>query len=348
MLTALKVIAVLVLLGSLIVAGAVFWFIRFIRRAVKDALDVPSCPPCRVNPEPEPSPQWRSPALIAQYGGELRALGFEDVGAFQIPEMGGLLMLGLVHPAERLVGVVYDHKKIDPTCDICCDFEDGTGLSATNSSSGDTLDKRPGHPILWLGKNNAREVLDAVQKHSAPAPRKPIEREGFVAHFKKSYAEGMNWRLKKGGSSREEIRRHAEKKGQQLDKDQLEECYSSLRAAYVVELQAGCIAQYLDEQRTPAVEWERVRERTFAIPETLEPQEVVEAIANATDLDDEQRYQLDKVEKVFGETALNVLDKILAQNIGALGLQKLGEVTEPVGAYILLAPAASVPAGAAD
>jgi len=342
MMTTIKVLLAVFAIVVLVLVGGVIWFLRIVRRAVKEAANSPAGPPCRVNPEPEPNPQWRSPALVNQYADELRALGFVDAGSFQLPELGGLLMAGFVHSGERLVATVYDHRTIDPTFDICCDFEDETGVSATNSSAGDTLDKRPGHPILWLGKISVREVFDAIQKHPQPSSRKPIFRDGFPAQFKKSYAEGMNWRLKKGGASREEIRRQAEKKEHNLDKDALEEViestYHSQRASYVVELQAGCIAQYLDEQKPSAADWERLRPRVFAIPETLELKEVIEAISNAAKLDEEQRHQLDKVEKAFGETALNVMENILRQNIGTLGLQKLGEVKEPVGALIFLSP----------
>ena len=98
------------------------------------------------------------------------------------------------------------------------------------------------------------------------------------------------------------------------------------------------MAQYLDEQNLVAAEWERIQDRTFAIPETLELKEVVEVISTAMCLDDEQRHALEKVQTAFGETALNVAERILNANVGALGLRKLGEVKEPVPAVILLAP----------
>ena len=56
---------------------------------------------------------------------------------------------------------------------------------------------------------------------------------------------------------------------------------------------------------------------------------------------EEQRRQLSKVESAFGESALDIVDKILRQNVGALGLQKIGEVTEPVRACVLAAPPAA-------
>jgi len=279
--------------------------------------------------------------VINEYATQLRALGFEDVGAFSIPEMGGLMVLGLVHPAEGLLSAVYDHTRCPASFDICADYADGSTVSATSSSMGKTLDKRPNHPILWLGTTNAGEVLQAVQTHAASAPRKLIRKDEFVENFKHSYARSANWRLKKGGASREEIRRQAEMKGHQFTDAQIEETYNRLRTGYLNRIQLACIAQYLDDQKPSADAWERIRPQTFAIAETLELKELIETLSDRIRLDAEQRHELEKVEKTFGEDGVAVMEKILARDIAALGLVKIGEVNEPVHAIILQAPAAA-------
>ncbi len=183
--------------------------------------------------------------------------------------------------------------------------------------------------------------MQAVQSHQASAPRKPIARDEFADHFKHAYAKSVNWRLKKGGASREEIRRRAEAKGHDFTDEQVEHSYQNLRAAYLNQLQAGCIAQYLDDQKPSVAEWERIRGQTFAVAETLELKEVIQTISDHVMLDEEQRHQLEKVEMTFGENGASVAGKILDQNIADLGLEKLGEVREPVSAIILKARPAS-------
>jgi hypothetical protein len=335
----LKIAAIVVIVILLLVFAGVAFVLRWLRKLIKSATDAPSCPPCRVNPEPEPAPQWRTPDKIQQYAGEFKALGFEEIGAFTIPEMEGLLMLAFVHPGERLYGIIYDHKKIPPTFDIVCDFEDHTGLSAGSSKAGRNLDKRPGHPILWVGDDRVAAVLDAFKAHPQPVARVQVSPEGFLPHFKRSYAEGMNWRMKKGGVSREEIRRQAESRGKPVDEETINEAYKNLRQAHVAELQRGCLAQYLDEQQIPAADWERVQARAVAIPETLETEELIEALEGVLTLDQEQRHTLRQLRRHNGQTALDTVDEILGQNIAALGLEKRGEVSEPVRAYVLLTPA---------
>jgi len=335
MILLLKIIAIVTLVVLIVVIAGVGFVIRLFRNAVRSAA---SSPPCRINPEPEPSPQWRTPGKMLQYANEFKALGFDEIGAFAMPEMGGLQILAFAHPGERLYGIIYDHKKLAPTFDIVCDFEDHTGLSATNSKAGRTLDKRPGHPILWLGDDRVGAVLEAVKQHPQPVARVPVSAEKFLSHFKRSYAESMNWRMKKGGVSREEIRRQAESKGKTLDEESLNEIYKNLRNAHIEELKRGCLAQYLDELQIPAAEWERVQARAVVIPETLETAEVIQALEDVLTLDQEQHHALRQLGSLTRQTALEIADEIMDRNIAALGLEKHGEVREPVRAYILLTP----------
>src|SRR5215470_6471480 len=112
MILLLKIAALVVIVLVLLGFAAVSLFLRWIRKVFKDASDGPSCPPSRVNPEPEANPQWRSAAKVNQFATEFKALGFEEIGAFSIPEMQGLQMLAFVFPAEQIYGTIYDHKKI--------------------------------------------------------------------------------------------------------------------------------------------------------------------------------------------------------------------------------------------
>jgi hypothetical protein len=339
MLVKIVLIAVLVVLAVVLAVAvlAVTWLRRVVRSAAGGSkLGIL---PARVSLLPEPNPQWHDSATINNYAAQLRALGFEDAGAFSIPEMGGLMVLGLVHPRDGLASIIYDHKNRPISFEILEDFTDGSSVTATSSSIGSALDKRPNNPILWLGTTNAREILQAVQDHAASAPRKPIAKTEFVDRFKAGYARSVNWRLKKGGASRDEIRRHAEKKGRTLTDEQIEQSYRNLRVGYLKNLQSGCIAQFLDDQKPSANEWERIRTQTFAIAETLELNELVETISEHTSLDAEQRHQLGKVAKNFGEDAVAVMRRILDQDIASLGLELLAEVKEPVAALILQAPA---------
>jgi hypothetical protein len=337
MITALKLIGLAVVGGIVLLVGGALLLLWIARRWFRRALAADRLIPCRVTLEPEVNPQWRSAGVATGFINELRALGFQDVGSFQVPELGGLLIHALYHPQDPAYAVVYDHQKVDPTMDISREFADGTSVTATNTTMGETLDRRPGTSGHWLGKVPARQLFEAIKTHPTNVAIASHSSTDFVAHFQKAYAESMNWRLKKGGVSRDEIRGQAEQNGQTLTDEQLTEVWEAEREKYRRQLQEGCIAQHLDDNKMPAAEWEKICDRAVALPETLELKEIVETLDTALTLDAEQRHQLEKLPASFGENGIDIAQKIVAENIAGLGLIKLGEVTEPVRAWIVLA-----------
>jgi hypothetical protein len=339
--TVLKIILLVLLGGILLLAIGVALLIWLAKRFFRRAMAADQIIPCRATLEPEPNPQWRSAAAVNGFINELRAIGFQDIGSFQLPELGGLLIHALWHPQEPAYAVVYDHKRMEPTMDVLCRFTDDTSVTATNTNMGRSLDTRPGAKTHWLGKASARHLFDAVRNHPHTAPPCAHTPEEFVARFQRAYAESMDWRLKKGGVSRDEIRRQAEQDGHSLTDEQFNEAYEMQREQYRRQLQEGCIAQFLDKSKMPAVEWEKIHSRAVVIPETFELKEIIEILDGATcllSLDTEQRHQLEKLPLHFGENGIDIARKLLAENVAGLGLVKVGEVTEPVPAWILLVP----------
>lgn len=332
----LKIIGVVAIVVVLALVFGAMWLWRMFKGMAKTEAE--GHPPCRITVEPEDNPVWRNEKQVLDYAAQLRAAGFEEIGVFTVPELSNLQFLGLIHPAEKFFGYVYDHPKVEPTFEIAADFADDSGLAGTNTTLGQDLEQRPGTFTIRKDGATVKEIFEMVRRHPKAPDRIEVKRENFVEDFKKGYARSMNWRLKKGGVSRDEIRRQALRDKQEMTQEQLEEVYTSIRESYVRRLQEGCIAQYLDERQLVASEWERVQDRTFAIPETLEVKEVIEGISNVMILDEEQRHALEKIQMLFGDTAINIADRILNENIGALGLRKVGEVQEPVPAVILMAP----------
>jgi hypothetical protein len=338
MLTALKIAVAAVLIVVAVVALGIFLVIRWFRRAVNEQAGAGATPPCRVNPEPEPNPEWRNRKQIEEWSAQLRALGFEDAGAYTIPEMAGLQMAGFCHPGERLMAVIYDHTRIAPSFDICFERPDTSGVTGANTMLGHDISRRPESKRISIENGTVEQLYRAVAGEGTAAERLAVVPANFASDFKASYARSMNWKLKQGGVTREDIRHEAKRMNQEITDEQLEECFTNIREGYVTELRTGCLAQYLDESRLPASEWEKVRDRMFAVPETLNLKEVVETIENTVCPDEEQRHRLEQIQSGRAEDALVVVDRILQDNVGTLNLKKLGEVNEPVRAYILLAP----------
>jgi hypothetical protein len=339
MLTALKILLIVVLVVVLVAAVGIWWLVRKFKGALKGLAEAAQMfPPCRVHPQPEPNPQWRNPGEIGKYSDQFLAAGFQSAGAFSLPEMAGMQMAAFAHEGERLYGVIYDHQKMPPNFDIVCAYEDGTDLTVTNTKFGEAMDRPPRSPAIRLDGGTVAEALTALQGHPATSPRRPTAVADFAEHFRLAYAKDMNWRLKRGGGTREEIRRQAAKDGTEVTDELVEEVYKTQRATANSRLQEGCIAQYLDEQKPSPTEWEEKQHRVFAIPETFTAEEVMEALSSHLELDEEQEHQLKQIQLAFGETALDFMRRVMEGNIGHLGLVRIGSVAEPVPAHLFLAP----------
>src|SRR5687768_10511670 len=170
MITTLKLIALAVIGGVIVLVLGLGLLIWFVRRWLRRAIEADRVLPCRVTLEPETKPQWRNAGKVNKLIDELRALGFRDVGSFQVPELGGLLLHGLFHPQEPCYGLVYDHKEMGPTMEIEREFADHTSVNATNTAIAKTLDQRPDAKTHWLGDVPAQQLFDTVKTHIAAAP----------------------------------------------------------------------------------------------------------------------------------------------------------------------------------
>lgn len=338
MLMAVKIILVLVLIALVVVVIGVWWFINKVKTAFKDALSgMTVAPPCRVTLQPESHPEWRNGAKIKQYSDDFAANGFTPLGAFSLPELPSLRLAAFVNEAENLFGIAYDHEKLPPNFDVVCRYEDGTDLTVTNTTYASAMDRPPGSPAIRLEGVGVREALDAAWKHPASAPRIPARCGDFAGRFESAYAQEMNWRMSRGGVTREEVRRQAEKKGgDKITDEQLDEVYENQRAAYIAQLQAGCIAQYKREQKPAPAEWEEIEHRVFAIPEVFTEAEVLAEVEANLSLDEEQSARLQMIKLEPGQTALDFMNQALTGKAGPLTLAQIGSVQEPVPARLFL------------
>jgi hypothetical protein len=334
--------AVLLVLGI----ALLIWFVRrWFRRAVQ--ADEEAFIPTRVSLTPEPQPQWKNSPQIESYAGQLRQLGFSNIGTFQIPELRGLLISAFAHPDHTLFATVYDHQQIAPTVDVWRKFADGTGVTATNTIIGEDLDQRPNAKTYRIADASVRQLLEAVTSHKNEAPPAAHLPENFVSLFQESYFESTTWRLKRGGITKDEIRRHAARKGTELTEEQLNETWKSQRRQYRRQIHEACIAQFLDESKMSAAEWENISDRVIVAAETYELVDIVESLDTHLCLDEEQRHVLEKSETTFGETGIQVAEKILSANLAGLNLIKFGEVQLPVRALLFRVPDSNISAKAA-
>jgi ankyrin repeat protein len=190
------------------------------------ALSKHSLGPPTITLEPDPEPPDEASERSAR---TFEGLGYVRAGAFTIPEMPGVRVLGLVHEEERLQAAVYRHPAIGrPICDVYLSTPDGGSLTVGNSPQGEQLETRPGTEKHFLPDFGAAELHQHIRWLRGERQALPVRCEGFRSDFEDAYRKDMEWRSGHGVSD-DEIRRVAEAGGTPVTEDEIREVQDVLR-----------------------------------------------------------------------------------------------------------------------
>src|SRR5438105_2741386 len=99
---------------------------------------------------------WSNAAEIAAYANAFHEAGFTDAGTYTVDVLPVAIQF-LLKAAERMYAVIYEHPKAGTWINLVALFEDGTSITFTNTRDRG-LEKRPGHPIIYLTGANASQL----------------------------------------------------------------------------------------------------------------------------------------------------------------------------------------------
>jgi hypothetical protein len=153
---------------------------------------------------------WKDEDAAANLVAPFRELGFDNAGAYRVPELPGVIVQLLANERDRLYAAVYEHPHAGHWFDVVCRFEDGT--SATYTTANPTgLDPRPGHPVVNAPGARAQALVERARSESQGKRAKPAARGAVTTDFETAYAESIAWR-KSRGISAQEVGRVAQQK----------------------------------------------------------------------------------------------------------------------------------------
>lgn len=167
-------------------------------------------PPLRVHLVPDPSNGGFMKKALEQHGPELEVRGFEPIGAFRVSEIPGLVMTAYAQPFQNVCAVVYHHPLVGGFVDLFSENEREQGLTVSNAPAGEELDQPPGHEKVIDKTMTIPDMYDYLLNHRPSGPHKRIDAGNFVGEFQAAYAKEMDWRIKRGGVTEEEVRRSAD------------------------------------------------------------------------------------------------------------------------------------------
>ncbi len=153
--------------------------------------------------------EWQDRSAVAAQVQALRAAGFRTVTSYRIEELPDYRLVGLAHPEEGWVAVVYEHDKIGVWTDVVADLDesgDQVGhkvLTACNAVQAGVGPHPPGHEKVVLKKASVARLLRAFEKRLGGRPVTPVGAAGFAELFCRCWAREMAWRRSQAVPSEE-------------------------------------------------------------------------------------------------------------------------------------------------
>ncbi len=266
----LQIFGILFILLLAVGGYLVYRLIRLWRRICQEAqseshLDTPS----RLTLVEVHAPACEQHTALQNTLSELRAMGFQLAGTFDILEMPELQLVGMVHPEDYLYAAVYCLSETQIWTNLCSEQVDGESLTVSNVQTGGTLDHIPGRRQLCDPAWGIAELYDCIEAERGEGPFKDIETAEFKAEFERTYAAEMDWRNSRGGAPTwEEFLRIAKQTDTTLTDETLRTAYyETVYEKGVLRLSEECVATFCIETTLTVPEWEVVRDTCFALHE---------------------------------------------------------------------------------
>ena len=281
-------IAAGVVLGAVILGAIAFVWLKKKLGGVCESLmqlvQASGIPPFRIHLDAKEGTEWNQADKVDQATTHFEGVGYRRIGDYDVREMEEVRIRAFSHDATGFFAVLYDHNAAGVFADVFRDFSDGT--SVTISTAPETGMDRPTHAPLFrieqdICEEGGAQILHDRLAHEAIGREAYATRPEEFAHmFSEFYAQEMDWRIARGGVTRQEIERVAEVSGQPEPSDaQVEMIQGLWNCAICSFLDEEVQRIWLAESNLGAVEWESMRERITVVHEHLKGEDLADDLA---------------------------------------------------------------------
>jgi hypothetical protein len=161
--------------------------------------------PDAIHLEPVDPDAWLDRDAAHDLAWQFAEQGFAGAGTHRIVEMHGVRVHLLVHEAERLFAVVYEHPQAGQWFDVVAGYADGTSITFTTAKE-TGLDPRPGHPVVHAPPTSPRALIERLRWERPAGTLRPATVAAVVSEFETAYADSTAWRKGRGISAAEVAR----------------------------------------------------------------------------------------------------------------------------------------------
>lgn len=246
-------------------------------------------PPARVHLTRLGNPDWNDKHKVDAFAEVFRSAGYEDIGTYEMDVMPDAVLLAMMNSADASYATIYDAPKIGVWVDLIVRNADGTSFTLTSNDKGAALERPPEHPMIRLGGASADQLLRRwTQEREAAKVADPVAEHLFKGVFEKAYAQYMDWRLKRGFATPDEIRAVGRAGGNDVSAQTITLTAMAIASQERERLDEVLREKFLEMTPLSAVEWERARDRLIFVHDRLDSEEVRNLLASEEDPDLEE------------------------------------------------------------
>ena len=277
--------------------------------------------------------QWRDESAIEAASEELKQRGFVPIGDYAVEELP--VMLRALHDREnRYYAIVYDHALLDTVfVDLHARLFDGGTFTVTNAPRGEEIATPPTHQKIFLKDATIAELCERMDSELALTKTVAATPADFVTEFEKSYAESMDFQLRRGGPTLDEIRRGAELRGETVDEATLNATLRAMREHYALQLEMLMRDEFLKNSDLSAAQWESLRDNLIVIHDNSAPDSVIHKVP-LHEIDDDdfdyEEYEAQMRRLIEGLPAREAFALLIAQLPDEQRPCLIGQLNDPV------------------
>jgi len=201
-------------------------------------------------------------------------LGFTQLEDFVIVEISTPMRV-LIDKDQATMGVVYCHPVIGVWCDVVRRYHDGTSWSF-GSTKYHGMDVPPYATQKFFPDDSVEEIVNRFRDEAPADEMETITAEDFPAYFEKAYAREMDWRIERGGTTEEEIRRIAEMNGEECSDDTVRQIQLQWRTAIHQFLSERALKRYRKEAELNSFDWDHLQNYGVVIHERMMAEQLLQ------------------------------------------------------------------------
>ena len=292
-------------------------------------MEAMAVPPLRVKLVPQHEvPEWAEQASAKKKMEALSKLGFAHCGDFHVPEAGPSTIRAYLSSCGTVSAYLCKHPaKPEAFLDLVRVFEDGSSLTVTDAGPSG-LEDCPQHSNIKLTGWSPDKLLQELEERTPDKPVTALSSQKLGPLYERGYAEVMDWRVEKGGVSREEMLANSDK---EMTEEEIANALELFRDQHREQLQELLRIRYTEQANMPVSRWEEVRDRLLFVHDQLDEEEVRALFESAV-------YWLEGPFPRPTKTGREGFQQMLNHLPGNLTIEPAGKVEGSIEADVYLLP----------